>query len=61
MLKPTNASNSEKGDDMENKILEEISDFCNHCSSKECCPENECVLFRIENIIQNENDDTIEE
>ena len=32
----------------EEKILNEITTFCNECESKECCPENECFLYRIE-------------
>ena len=36
---------------MEDKILKEITQFCKGCASKECCPEDECVLFRIEQII----------
>ena len=34
-----------------NKILIEIAEFCNCCASKENCPEDECILFRIESII----------
>lgn len=37
----------------EEKILNEITTFCNECSSKECCPEEECVLYRIEQITSN--------
>jgi hypothetical protein len=33
------------------EILEEITNFCNECPSKECCSENECVLYKIEKII----------
>lgn len=36
---------------MKNKILLEITDFCKCCGSNCCCPEDECVLFRIEKII----------
>ncbi len=36
---------------MENKIMLEICNFCEECSSRECCPEKECVLFRIEQIV----------
>lgn len=36
---------------MNDEILTEITDFCSECGSKECCPEEECVLFRIEQII----------
>ena len=33
------------------EILNETTSFCNECPSKESCPEEECVLFRIEQII----------
>lgn len=36
----------------EEKILIEITDFCRECPSHENCPEEECVLFRIEQIIE---------
>lgn len=36
---------------MKDEILNETTTFCNECSSKECCPENECVLYRIEQIL----------
>ena len=36
---------------MNDEILTEITDFCSECGSKECCPEEECILFRIEQII----------
>ena len=36
---------------MEEKILTEITDFCEECSSHESCPEEDCVLYRIEQII----------
>ena len=39
---------------MENEILNEITNFCNECASKECCPENECILYRIEQKVTNE-------
>lgn len=36
------------------EILNEIHNFCaNECCSCECCPENNCILFRIEQIITN--------
>lgn len=35
---------------MKEKILNETTTFCNECESKECCPEEECVLYRIEQI-----------
>ena len=34
-------------------ILNEIYNYCEECPFHECCPEYECVLFRIENIIKN--------
>jgi len=36
---------------MKNKILLEISNFCKTCGSNCCCPEEECILFRIEKIL----------
>ena len=36
---------------MKEKILNEISNHCENCRSRECCPEDECVLYRIEQII----------
>lgn len=38
---------------MEDKILNETTSFCNECLSKECCKEEECVLYRIEQIVLN--------
>jgi hypothetical protein len=38
---------------MEEKILNETTSFCESCLSKECCPEEECVLYRIEQIVEN--------
>lgn len=37
---------------MKYEILIEITNFCEECHSHECCPEEECVLFRIEKIIE---------
>lgn len=37
------------------RILSEIANFCEEqCSCVMCCPEEECVLFRIERIITND-------
>lgn len=36
---------------MDDEILTEITNFCETCPSKDCCPEDECVLFRIEKIV----------
>lgn len=33
------------------EILSETTSFCNECSSKDCCPENECIIGKIENKI----------
>lgn len=35
-------------------ILDETTRFCEECPSRECCPEDECVLFRIEKLAENE-------
>ena len=37
---------------MKEKILNEIYDFCEGCQSHDCCPEDECVLYRIETIVR---------
>lgn len=42
----------EKYTEQEKQILTEISEYCrNECCSCDNCPEDECVLFRIEKII----------
>jgi hypothetical protein len=38
-------------EDKEDKIMNEITNFCENCKSHECCHEEECILFRIERII----------
>lgn len=38
---------------MNTKILKEITNFCRECSSHTCCPEEDCVLFRIEKLVVN--------
>lgn len=40
--------------ELKNKILDETTTFCEECSSRENCPEDECVLYRIEQIIEKE-------
>lgn len=35
-------------------ILNETTTFCNECASKDCCPERECVLYRIEELASDE-------
>lgn len=32
-------------------VMNEITGFCESCPSVECCPEEECVLFRIESLL----------
>lgn len=39
---------------MTEEVLTEITDFCEECPSHECCPEEECVLYRIEQIVTKE-------
>lgn len=34
------------------KILNEITVYCGQeCNNNECCPEEDCVLYRIENLV----------
>ena len=42
---------------MEEKILNETTTFCESCPSKECCPEEDCVLYRIEQIVLNKEEE----
>ncbi|MBO7614993.1 MAG: hypothetical protein J6T15_04795 [Bacilli bacterium] len=37
------------------KIMQEITQFCSTCNSSDCCPEDDCVLFRIEKIVCEED------
>jgi hypothetical protein len=41
---------------MNDEILTEITDFCSECIGKDCCPEEECILFRIEQILLKKDD-----
>lgn len=42
---------------MEEAILNEITLYCrDECCSSDSCPEDECVLFRIEKLICMEGD-----
>ena len=44
----------EKYTEQETQILNQISDYCqSECCSCDNCPEDDCVLFRIEKIIEN--------
>ncbi len=37
---------------MKEQILNEITLYCrDECGSSDCCPEEECVLFRIERMV----------
>lgn len=36
---------------MKEKILNEITESCDNCKVKDCCKEDECVLYRIEQIV----------
>jgi len=38
---------------MEDAILTEITEYCRECASNNCCPEDECILFRIEQLVCN--------
>lgn len=41
----------------ERLILNETTTFCrDECSSREICPEDECILMRIEKIIVGDNE-----
>jgi len=44
---------------MEEKILTEITNFCECANCHECCKEEECVLFRIEQIVEHKEDEVI--
>ena len=45
-------ANNKKYTKKDKKILTLITNFCNNeCGSREDCPENECVLFNIEQVI----------
>lgn len=38
---------------MTNEILKEITNCCENCKSHECCPEEECAIYKIEQLILN--------
>lgn len=40
---------------LEEKILTAITENCENCRAKESCYEEECVLYRIEQLISNKN------
>ena len=39
-----------------NNILNETTTFCESCASKDCCPEEDCVLYRIEKLVDKDSD-----
>lgn len=45
-----------KLNELSKAILNETTTFCNECASKDCCPERECVLYRIEELASNERE-----
>ena len=48
--------NETKYSDLQNEILDEISKFCEECPARDVeCPEDGCVLFRIEQIVIKED------
>lgn len=42
---------------MEDKILNETTTFCESCNLKDCCIEEECILYRIEQIVLNKEEE----
>lgn len=38
---------------MTDEILKEIAEYCENCPNHEQCPEVDCILFRIEQILGN--------
>jgi hypothetical protein len=44
---------------MKEKILIETTNFCEECPSHEYCPEEECILWRIEQILINDETEDV--
>lgn len=44
---------------MRDNILLEITNFCEGCASRECCCEEECILFRIEKLVEDKKQQNI--
>ena len=42
---------------MKNKILIEITNYCECCLFRESCLEDKCILFRIKNILVGGNNE----
>jgi len=38
--------------DVYDKIMLEVTNTCKECGSSDCCPEDECAMFRIEKICE---------
>jgi hypothetical protein len=45
---------SEENHKLKESILNETTTHCNTCPNKEHCPENECVIYRLETLGVNE-------
>lgn len=45
---------SEENHKLKESILNETTTHCNTCPNKEYCPENECVIYRLETLGVNE-------
>lgn len=43
-------------DESDDKILSEIYNECSKCSNQYSCPEEECPLYRIEQIVLEEGE-----
>lgn len=41
---------SEELHNLKESILNETTTFCNECKNKECCKEDECVIYRLEQL-----------
>ena len=39
---------------MKERVLNEISNFCEECENRESCSEEQCILYRIEKIVEPE-------
>ena len=44
---------------MKDKILFEVLEYCDSCNLKEKCIEEECVLFRIEELVESDSNSNI--
>lgn len=46
---------SEELNKIKRTILNETTTFCDTCPNREHCPENECVIYRLEKLGSDEN------